>query len=506
MRTRERTGAAVGRITGGLVACVTAAVALGACGSSSESESDALRANWPGLPTSWEPGSPELVAGYFRVPYENLVDIGSDGAPTPRLATEWTQTADALTLTLREGVAFHDGTPFDAEAAKASLDLVREGATRFSGQLSPIESIDVLGTDRVRLNLAYPAPGLLTTLAGLGTPMVSPKAIADGTLRRQPVGTGPWAFDEEATVANTTLSFERFDEYWDPDEIEIDRVELTGIEDQSAAFNAVRSGEVDLSAAAIDVLEGAEGAGLGVEAYPGLFNTVLFFDRGPGGVFEDVDVRRGLCSAIDQEAFPKLAPGQFVPATQRFGEGEYGHNPEIRGYPYDPAAAEDLLAGAGSPAIEVQAAVFEDNAPLVEGIAAQLREIGVELSLDQVSFARYLSTWNSGKYPIGSGNTDELTPFDWYENWFAQDAPGNPAGVASARLKRAADAAIAAGNSPEAEPLWGEVMKVIDDEALACGHLIVNQHIVFDPDRVEDVRGIPFEPSSVDYRAVRLAG
>jgi peptide/nickel transport system substrate-binding protein len=204
------------------------ALALGACGGSESGNDSAstsgtdkgstqgggtpaagsptgtLKVNFPGLPTSWEPGT-SVVAGYLRVPYETLTHVATDGSGevSPMLATRWKETADSLTLTLRHGVRFHDGTPFDATAVKKNIEYVRDGKGQYAGGLSAIEDIKVLAPDRVELRLSNPTPSLPTTLGGLGVPMTSPKALEAGTLKRAPVGTGPWAYDEKGSIAWT---------------------------------------------------------------------------------------------------------------------------------------------------------------------------------------------------------------------------------------------------------------------------------------------------------------
>jgi peptide/nickel transport system substrate-binding protein len=460
------------------------------------------------LPTSWEPGT-SVVAGYLRVPYETLTHVATDGSGevSPMLATRWKETADSLTLTLRHGVRFHDGTPFDATAVKKNIEYVRDGKGQYAGGLSAIEDIKVLAPDRVELRLSNPTPSLPTTLGGLGVPMTSPKALEAGTLKRAPVGTGPWAYDEKGSIAGTKLRFAFFPGYWDAKDVNVGAIELHGVEDSAAGINAIKTGEIDVGRLDLSFAEQAKASKLGVALDPALFNTMLFFDRGPGGMFADVNARKAVCSAIDTEAITKLyAPNQFVLADQRFGEGKYGHNPSIEGYPHDPDAAKRYLAEAGNPKLAPSLVAFEDNQRQGQGYAAQLAQVGITLGIQKVPFPQYLTTWNSGKYPIGSGATLELTPYDWYASWFAETAPGNPSRVESPQLKRAAEAAIAAGSAPESDELWGKVMKVIDDEALACAHTIVNGAIAYRPERVENVHGIEMEPSSLDYRAIRLKG
>src|SRR5690606_7772848 len=172
--------------------------------------------------------------------------------------------------------------------------------------------------------------------------------------------------------------------------------------------------------------------------------------RGPGGVFEDVDVRKAVCTAIDTTVVAELEPDWQV-RTQHFAENEQGYNALITGYEHDLEAAKELYEKAGSPAIDVEMLATSFNENQMKIYAEQAGEIGVQITVQSAPPPQYFSEWNSGKYPIGLGGNDELTPYDWYRSWFAADAPGNPSGAESDELEAAAAKAIAAGNSEGAD-------------------------------------------------------
>jgi peptide/nickel transport system substrate-binding protein len=467
-----------------------------------------VRLNWGQFPDSWAPAN-DADTGYLRVPYETLLLTNLEGDIEPMLATEWEQTEDTLTLTLREGVVFHDGTPFDAEAVKVNLEAAQQAPTAFSAPLQPISSIDVVDEHTVRLNLSEPTPSMLNTLATRSAIMTSPQSIADGTIATDPVGTGPWAYDAGASTPGSRMSFTFFDEYWGgPDSVGFETVELYALPDDQAAVGALSSGEIDISDVDPSAASQAEAVpGLDSFTYPAIRNNPLFFDRGPGGVFEDVNVRQAFCYALDTEALEALGRGQ-IPTTQHFAEGELGYNPDVEGYPHDLDRAQELMAEAGNPTVvaEVLAAPFTQNQ--LQVYSGQVAEAGIQLNVQTVPPPQWIADWNSGRYPVGLGSQDEVTPYEWYRAWFAADAPGNPAGVESPELKAAADAAIAAGVSEEADELWAEVTRIISDEALTCGHIIGQQTVYYRTDTVAGAERspIPWEPNSLDMRALRPAG
>jgi peptide/nickel transport system substrate-binding protein len=503
----------IAKLRASLVLPVLAALVLAGCSDDSGSSSgddgaaQALRINWGGFPESWAPGA-EGEAGYTRVPYENLVAVeGSEIKPV--LATAWEQTDAALTLTLRDGVTFHDGTPFDAAAVKANLEAVRDAPGPYAGPLKVITSVDVVDPGTVRLNLARPTPSMLTTLSTRATPMVSPKAIADGSIAQTPVGTGPWAYDAAASVEGTRMTFGYYDKYWGGREsVGFDTVELYAIPDDNQAVGALSSGEIDLSdvePASVDKLKGTPG--MDTLMYPAIRNNPMFFDRGPGGVFENADVRRAACHALDTETFTKVE-SDMAARTQHFSDGEAGHNSQITGYAHDLDQARTLMQQAGNPKVSFEVVAAPFTKTQLEVYASQLKELGWDVKVQVAPPPQWASTWNSGRYPFGLGANDELTPYDWYQAWFAADAPGNPSGVESPALKAAADAAMAAGTTPAAQDLWAQVTKVIADEALTCAHIAGQETLAWNSDRVTGVAAPSqaWEPNLVDLRALRPAG
>lgn len=253
------------------------------------------------------------------------------------------------------------------------------------------------------------------------------------------------------------------------------------------AAGALASGQIDVTIAQPEQIGQLEATtGVKTVSYPTIRNNVMFFDRGPGGVFADVRVRQAACYAMDESVTGKQVSAE--PRTQHFAENEAGYNADIDGYPHDLDKAKSLMAQAGNPSVSgtVLAAPFTETENQV--YADQMSDIGITISVQVVPPPQFFSQWNSGKYPIGLASNDELTPFDWYRAWFAADAPGNPSGVESPKLKAAADKAIAAGQSDEAKALWADVTKIVADEALTCSHLAGAEVIAYQSNKVAGVR------------------
>lgn len=458
-----------------------------------------LRVNWGNGVPSWAPGT-GTDTGYLRVPYETLLTLGPDYEILPNLATEWEQTPTSITLTLRDDVTFHDGTPFDSEAVKANLEYVRDNPGQFAGPLQAVASVDTTDPHIAVINLKFPAPTFLTMLTQRNVFIAAPSTLADGSVVTTPVGTGPWAYDASSSVDSTKWSFSLYEDYWG-DMPHYANIELFAIADDTAASAALAGGEIDLTDTESDQFPTLEAGGAETLEYDALRNNLVFFDRGPGGAFEDADVRRALCYAINDDGLVDLDEGITEVPGQHFLEGEPGYNPDIAGYPQDLDEANALLAGKTVKA-SIPAAPFLKRQ--VEYLADQMNQLdGVEITVQDLPIPEFVSTWNSGQYGLGVGQAPQLEPYDWYSSWFADTARANPSKVESPELAAAADAAIAAGDDADAQ--WQEVMRIIvDEEALGCSFAVTNELLAWNPNTVGGVAAPSevYEVNLVNYREI----
>ena len=179
--------------------------------------------------------------------YDRLTQIDQNGAVQPMLAESWEFSADgaSLTFNLRDDAFFHDGTPFDAEAAVANIERARnpEIARGTFIDLLPVESAEVVDTYVLRLNLKAPGgalPAILSDQAGM---MISPAAFDNEDLATMPVGAGPFRATEFRV--DEVMFAEAFEDYWDPELPKVQNLELRFILDPTTRLNAVADGSVD---------------------------------------------------------------------------------------------------------------------------------------------------------------------------------------------------------------------------------------------------------------------
>jgi len=498
-----------------LVATVATSLALTGCsggGGAAPAGDDTLTINIGGFPLSWAPGSNAMQPGHYRLAYETLLNRTREGEIQPMLATEWEfgEGARSITLTLRDDVVFHDGTPFNADAVKTNIEYVAANGGQYGGPLNAaLAGVEVIDDTHVTINFTRPYGTFTTILSGQTLPIGSPAAIADGSIEKIPVGTSPWAYDAEQSVEGTSMFFAQFEDYWG-ELPPMTNIEMVAIPDDTAAVAAVLNGEIDVTdsefeqTTLVDASDNAEWY-----QYAALRNNVTFLVRGPNDPLGDVRIRQALCYSLDMESYASLDPTIHA-ATQHFVEGEAGYNPDIEGYPYDLEKAEELLAEAGNPTLNLTFPATGFNKQQVEVYAEYFNQLpGVTVTVQELPVPEYVSTWQGGQYPMGIGSHVQLNPADWYGTWFSPQTPSNVSKYTSPELTALAGKAQGTAPGPDQAAAWADVMKQISDEALACGHAYVDQVIVYNTNTVADVQPTEiaaWEVNLIDYRTVRPAG
>ena len=185
----------------------------------------------------------------FAALCDKLFDIDEKSNIVPQLALGSETSADGktVTITLRPGVKFHDGEPFNAEAAKYSLErhLNMKGSFR-KPELSAVDSVEVKDPLTIKLNLKAPFSPLLAQLTDRAGMMVSPKAAeaAGDKFALHPVCAGPSKFVER--VPQDRIVVEKFADYWNKDHVLIDKITYLPIVDSTVRLANLRSGGLDM--------------------------------------------------------------------------------------------------------------------------------------------------------------------------------------------------------------------------------------------------------------------
>lgn len=313
-----------------------------------------------------------------------------------RLATGWSvgPNSKMITLTLRKGVKFHDGSDFNAEVVKWNLDQFRASPKR---HLNAVTSVDVIDDYTIRLNLSDYDCLIINTLASDAGRMISKKAFeAHGKewCEKNPVGTGPFKFVSwEKDVA---IKLTRFDQYWQPGRPYLDGYEKHYFANSTAAMMVFKNGEVDMLFTGSQIARELEAEGkYKIAKYRIGFQHGLAGDSlHPESPFADLRVRQAMRYALDLPTLCEaLGFGYWQPLTQWAAPQLPSYNPDVKRYPYNPEKAKKLLAeagyGKGFDTTLSYLAMGPDATEWYTAVQAYLKEVGIRAKLNPLQRSAY---------------------------------------------------------------------------------------------------------------------
>lgn len=339
--------------------------------------------------------TPEITNNSFqqflRTSFNSLTFYDEKGNLAPELATSWETDADAATITfhLREGVKFHDGTDFNAEAVKWNIEKYKEkGRT----EVADVASIECPDAYTVVITLDAWRSSALESI-GFFVYYMSPTAFEENGgedwARGNAVGTGP--FIEKAFTQGVSVKYEKNADYWDGAPY-LDGVEFSIIAEPTTLENALTAGEIDMiSYASIDTVKNLDGSsdyvfeintnGVGVET-----TGIIPGSADENDPFYDAKVRQAMCYAIDTETITQaLGYGYYTTTNQWAAPGAITYNEDVDGYPYNPEKAKELLAEAGY-ADGFDTTLWTPNGMQnwATAIADQLTQVGIRTQVEMV--------------------------------------------------------------------------------------------------------------------------
>ncbi len=354
---------------------------------------------------------------------DKLVDITPQLEIVPQLATGWTWSDDGLTLTmtLRDGVTFQDGTPFDAEAVAYNINRSKTlEESRRKSEVASIASTNVVDAQTIEIKLANPDATLLAQLADRAGMMLSPTAAtaAGVDFGNAPVCAGPFSFTERVQQDRIVLT--KFADYWNADAIKFDTVTFLPITDGTVRLANLRAGDVDMieRLSATDVASVKADAALKMEqavslGYQGLTVNVGNGDKAKQPFGQDAKVRQAMSLAIDRNVINQVVfEGAFAPGNQPFPPSSPWYNQAIPIPARDVEKAKALLAEAGvpNPTVEIQASTDPVVQQVAQVIQAMVAEAGITVNVVAKEFATQLSEQTAGNYEISligwSGRVD----------------------------------------------------------------------------------------------------
>jgi peptide/nickel transport system substrate-binding protein len=262
-----------------------------------------------GASPSLDPISPNRFYQANDLIYSRLIRQNDAGEPAPELATSWTANADATewTITLQEGVMFHDGSAFDANDVKYTLERINDPALEspVASVLGMIDHVEVVDPLTAKIVLSTPHAGLVVLLMDYRVRMV-PEGSGD-TIGTASNGTGPFKMDTYDPEGTTILVAN--EDYWEG-RPKLDRIELIAIPDTEARTQALLAGQIDMSTVSRDQLLLFEGNDeFVVQSFPtgDWFGIIFRTDTPP---FDDPRVRKAVRVAVDRNAMLNLMVGE----------------------------------------------------------------------------------------------------------------------------------------------------------------------------------------------------
>lgn len=378
----------------------------------------------------------ELV--HYNV-FEGLTKIEESGATSPLLAASWERSPDGrrYTFALRQGVQFHDGSPFDAAAVKFSFERAKApGSVNKAKKVlfDNIASISTPDAHTVVLTLHNPDANVLFRLGENTAVILHPRSAAQAATH--PVGTGPYRFERWQKGWGVTLV--KSASFRQAAQVQIPQVTFRFINDPQAQAAAVLSGEVDMlfniAVQTVQQFQSNSQYLVLVGSSSGKGMLAINNKRKP---LDDVRVRRAITHAIDREAFiTRVLGGRAKAIGSHFSPTEAGYVHLAGLYPYDPQRSRALLKTAGVKLPLVLGLTLpptpyarNDRAFMVDALA----QIGVQVRIEEVTWPEWLAGTFKGQFDLTVIN--HVEPLDYHiyadpQYYFGYDSPAFRALVA----------------------------------------------------------------------------
>ena len=347
--------------------------------------------------------------------YENLVRRNPETLELePWLATSW-ETPDDTTwiFKLREGVTFHDGTPFNAEAVKFTFERIMDpevGAPRAS-LLEPISSIEVVDDTTLRITTDPPYGAFLAALAHTNAAIVSSSAVEEyGDLMRNPVGTGPFRLGEWRSGERIVMN--RYEDYWG-DAPSLDSFVIRIVPDVNTQVALLQRGDIDLTDTLPPELVGQlqNTAGVEVLTQPGTPVFYLGFNY-QNAIWQQPEARQAIASAINDDVLVQLLDPLAQGSCSIIGPQVFGYDEGVEETctPYDPEGALTLwsqVTGGETRPITLWVPNLGDYPRVGQVVQGQLSQAGFEVEINTLEWGAYLaatSEYEQDLYLLGWSN------------------------------------------------------------------------------------------------------
>ncbi len=423
--------------------------------------------------------------------YERLLFLDlSDGEKLiPQLATSYEKSADGKvwTFKLRQGVKFHNGEPFNAAAAKFSIDRIKKIGKGPAWIWGAVKEVKVVDEYTVQVICSKPSPIDLIAASQYGSYMVPPKLLKDKKTEwfqtGKAVGTGPYKLVSWEKGVQTIT--EKFDGYWGGwKESQYDKALFKIVTEVSTRIQLIKQGGVDtVFGIPSDMLPGLrKNPDIEVLSGPSLYNTMyhLHCDKPPT---DDINVRRAFYHAINlDELVAALYTDIGTKSIGPLPAGIWSHDPNLKLYEYNIDKAKELLKKSKyadqlskGPMKISMVNYYRPADSMALYIQASLKKIGFEAEIDKTPWpavwARYKNKDKSPNIGLMNWWPTYVTPGDWFKSmWTTEKKPlWNFSYWYNAEFDKLVDEAIdsEASNRERAIEIYKKLQQWLVDEAVS---------------------------------------
>lgn len=342
---------------------------------------------------------------------DKLVDITPDLQIVGQLATDWQFSEDGKTIfmQLRKGVKFHDGTPFDAEAVKYNIERsLSLPESRRKSEVKSVQEVVVTASHDLEIRLVAPDAALMAQFADRSGMMISPTEAkkAGAKFSQNPVCSGPFKFQKR--IHQERIVLEKFDEYWNANNINFDTVTFIPITDPSVRLGNLASRDLHMivSLAPTDVeyvqnhrdLNFVQSTSLG---YQGITFNVDHGEKSNHPLGKNAQLRRAFSLAVNRDIINQVVfAGLYKTAGQPFKPGSQWFNENFPVPSEDVNRARQMVIDAGFDRVPVELLVTNSplNQQLVQVIQAMVKRAGFDVTLKSMEFSSLLSAQRQGDF------------------------------------------------------------------------------------------------------------
>ncbi|MDX2222329.1 MAG: ABC transporter substrate-binding protein [Rhodospirillaceae bacterium] len=371
-------------------------------------------------------GNPYTTGGFpgidlYSAMFDGLAELHEDGTLKPALAESWiAENPTTWVFTLRPGVTFANGVPFDAAAVEANYRILTSEQAQAWSMIREVRNIAaVTARDALTIEVRTRTPDLMTPARFAALKMVEPGAWAargaEG-FAKQPVGTGPYAVTRWA--AQQVEMAESPNAWRKP---HVPALMVRAVPETSARLAGVQGGALDVALnLGPEDIAALEAFGGRMHVYPQSGVMGMSYILVKDTPLSDPRVRRAVTYAVNRQAIvDQVFAGRAKVASQAAPSPAFGHDPDLKPFPYDPDRARALLAEAGYPdgfsfTVDVMI-VNSTDSPLWQQVAADLAKVGVRMTVNVMPFARYnqglyQGAWTGAAFGMNYGSLPALDP------------------------------------------------------------------------------------------------